>query len=114
MKTKNYLKKTAKNLFLITNENNGKKKYMKIIVDEKNNTFRRIIFDENFNVINDSKYDIKEKVSIRNKEYVSPFLKRSVIFYRSWDNELSYKSIKHFKKFKEIFSKYLIKDLSVV
>lgn len=106
-----YLTKTGKHLFKFTpDEKNftlsNEIKYMKIILGDK--TFRRITFDENLEIIKDINFELREYRSIshfpNNKEYIDPFLRKYILFHRGQEYS-SYKisSIKHFKKFNEIW-----------
>ena len=99
MKTKNYLKNTAKHLFEISFEN-GDKQYMKLIVmDDK---YKILKFDSELNLIKSDIRDIIENVSINKKPYVAPYLRKSILFYAGYaPNKKTYKSIKHFKAIKE-------------
>ena len=111
MKTLNYLKKTAKHLFICEDERDGSKFYMKVFVDEKENTYTVLKLNEELEV---------EKSTI--KKIPEDWVTSSGKILPSIDIDFSYllpvnywyhhfyktRSVKHFKKINGIIDNYFV------
>jgi hypothetical protein len=102
--TKNYLEQTSKHLFKFEPQiSNGKPHFMKVIVNDENDTFNVLKFDEELNLISNKEYSISdwERTSPKGKSYVPTELKNWVLFYKDWGNINKISTIKHFKAIRE-------------
>ena len=107
--TKDYLGKTSKHLFKFSSDANYLDTYYMKIVVRDNNTFYKLKFNEDFELIERKKFNFKETVSSAGKTYVPTELKNWTLFYRDMYNGYNISSIKHFTKIKEVINQEIVK-----
>ena len=112
MKTVNYLKKTAKNLFECTHKNGGSKFYVKIFVNEEDNTYRVLRLNEEFEVTKDTTRNIPEDWVTTTGKVLSSVDISTIIGWYDYPY-VNVRSIKHFKKIRNIMEEHLSKELVV-
>ena len=106
--TKDYLNKTSKHLFKFSSDANYLDTYyMKVIV--RGNSFYKLKFNEELELIETEKYNFEETVSSAGKTYVPTELKNWTLFYRDMFNGYNISSIKHFKKIKGLINEETMK-----
>ena len=106
MKTlEKYLERTSKNLYeyVYQDKNNQITKrtgiFFKVIPFEKDGKkyFATVEIREDKVYVRVRKVESYKRISINNKEYISPYLRRSILFH-SYGNSRKKVSVKHFKK----------------
>lgn len=106
--TKDYLEKTSKHLFKFSSDATYLDNYyMKVII--RDNTFYRLKFNEDLELIESKKFNFKETVSSAGKTYVPTELKNWTLFYRDMYNGYNISSIKHFKDIKKLINQEIVK-----